>query len=365
MHTLKAAPQNLLVFRCDASETIGFGHVMRCLALAETWHRHGGSATIIGQIDNPKLQARMDRAGLTHIQVGYKAERAIELAHSRNLLLSTCGAPPQQNQHPWFVMDGYHFDVYYQTAVREQGYRLCVIDDIAHLDEYNTDILLNQNIGSQHLAYPLHSGIRLCGPRYVMLRSEFTGWHGIERPRAAGMHKILVTFGGTDMKGEIPKALRALSTITDQRFQVWVVLGYSHVANQDFTQALQAVQPVHDVELLKGVEDMSTLMAEADLAICAAGSTTYELAFMGVPMILLAIADNQLGVAQGIHEQGAGIYLGWHEDVSASLLAETVVELAGDPVRRNHMQALGRQLIDGDGCVRILQHFIDFNVNVS
>lgn len=363
MQTLKLDPLNLLVFRCDASSSIGFGHVMRCLALAESWRRHGGSATLIGQIDDAKLRKRLDNAGLTHIQLGQGSDRAAELAHSAHLFPSGSESTTQQALRPWFVMDGYHFDVHYQTAVREQGYRLCVVDDIAHLDAYSADVLLNQNIGSAELNYPLRSAARLlCGPLYVMLRSEFIDRQGIEPQKSTEVYNILVTFGGTDMKGQIPKTMRALSTITDRQFQVRVVLGYSHIADENFTQALSALKTVHNVELLKSVEDMPALMAEADLAICAAGSTTYELAFMGVPMILITIADNQLGVAQGVHDQGAGVYLGWYEDVSASLIADTVAKLAGDPLQRSHMQACGRQLVDGGGCVRILQHFVDFGV---
>lgn len=363
MSTPTIVPDTPLVFRCDATASIGYGHVMRCLALAETWRKQDGQAVIIGQIDAQTLHQRMQRSGIVHLPLSQHWDHPTALFQLQQLLLSMQDAAlDSAAQRPWLVLDGYHFDTNYQHAVRSQGYNLCVVDDIAHLAAYDANILLNQNIGSQDVVYTFQTEThRLCGPDYVMLRSEFLDWRAYVRPLASEVQHILITLGGTDMMHQIPKTLRALSTVTANRFRVKVVLGYGYVENEDLAEALRAACTVHDVELLKGVDGMPGLMAQADLAISAAGSTTYELAFMGVPMILLAIADNQLGVARGIHAHAAGVYLGWYEDVSENLLASAISELNHDPVRRSEMGDKGRALVDGKGCSRVLQSLVDYS----
>ncbi|MEZ4639850.1 MAG: hypothetical protein R2856_33640 [Caldilineaceae bacterium] len=124
---------------------------MRCLALAETWRRLGGEAVMLGQIEAQNVQQRMQRAGIVYAPLGCHEDYGTALAQSQQMLLTMRDSARDQAHRPWFVLDGYRFDADYQHTVRGQGYKLCVVDDNAHLDVYDADILLNQNVGNQDI----------------------------------------------------------------------------------------------------------------------------------------------------------------------------------------------------------------------
>ena len=95
-------------------------------------------------------------------------------------------------------------------------------------------------------------------------------------------------------------------------------------------------------------------MAWADLAVTAAGSTSWELARVGTPQVAIVLADNQRPVAQGLAAEGLAVSLGWHADLTPESIAGAVGALAGDAGRRGEMSRRGRELIDGRGACRVL-----------
>src|SRR5205807_9904518 len=98
--------------------------------------------------------------------------------------------------------------------------------------------------------------------------------------------------------------------------EVQVVLGFSN-PHRESLEAAAAVSR-HAVQLLDKVSDMPERMAWADGAISAAGSTCWELAFMGVPMLIIVTADNQRGSANALERREAAVNLGWHADAMGS-----------------------------------------------
>lgn len=344
-----------LLLRCDATPETGVGHLMRCLALGEAWQAYGGNVTVIGHVKGDLLRNRIYNSGAKYVPLDGSFSSSNELDELYGMLLALRDSEHSFTWHPWLVLDGYHFDTAYQSAVRKQGYSLCVVDDFAHLDFYDADVLLNQNIGADALVYHyLDSARTLFGPDYAMLRSQFLAGRESERSIPEQASNILVTFGGSDLKNQIPKVLRALGEIENTNLTVNVVLGFDFRESDEFRQALNKASRLHKVELLRGVEDMPRLMAWADLAISAGGSTTYEIAFMGVPMILIAIADNQLGIVQGLHEAGVAVSLGWYEDVLENSISWGIARVCESRESRRELCKAGQMLVDGHGCKRIL-----------
>jgi spore coat polysaccharide biosynthesis predicted glycosyltransferase SpsG len=100
---------------------------------------------------------------------------------------------------------------------------------------------------------------------------------------------------------------------------------------------------------------ISELMAWADMAIAAGGSTNWELAFMGLPSIILTLADNQREIAGNLGKMGLTINLGWHEDVTIEMIKDAIAKLRESPEQRYQMSKQGRKLIDGYGSIRVLE----------
>jgi RimJ/RimL family protein N-acetyltransferase len=95
-------------------------------------------------------------------------------------------------------------------------------------------------------------------------------------------------------------------------------------------------------------------MAWADLAIAAAGTTAWELAFMGLPAVVLTLADNQIEVAASLNEAGICDSLTAQGEIATQTITDNVTSLMLDQPRRERMSRLGRHLVDGLGCERVL-----------
>lgn len=345
-------PPRLLALRADADSRRGAGHVMRCLALAQAWHDHGGAAAFVGHISAAPLRERIESEGFPVI--------ALTAPHPNPYDLSTFlpWLHQRQEQAGWVALDGYHFDPAYHQAIRAAGWPLLVIDDYAHLPTYHADILVNPNAYAGEIHYPAKEPLlNLRGPRFALLRKEFRQAlqptmveGGVMQPGPA--RHVLVTMGGADPDNVTGKVIDALRSLGKCGLTVKVIAGPLNLHRQQLADRLSA--PL-DAEILLPVTDMAPLMRWADLAISAAGSTCWELAAMGVPMIVTALADNQTRVAASLAGHGAAVNLGWHQAWQAKHAAQAVLELLGDPQKLQTMGRHGKKLIDGRGCGRVVQ----------
>jgi UDP-2,4-diacetamido-2,4,6-trideoxy-beta-L-altropyranose hydrolase len=253
----------------------------------------------------------------------------------------------------WVVLDGYHFDPAYQHQIHGTGHPLLVIDDVAHLDHYHADVVLNQNINAGDFAYQCDPDTDLLlGTKYVQLRREFWSWRGWQRETSEVARKILVTLGGSDLNNVTLKVVQALQQVEITGLETVVVVGN----NNPHESILQAaiLKPQLKIRLLRDVADIPCWMAWADLAVSGAGSTCLELAFMGVPAVTIELADNQSDLASGLQDVGVTQNVGWHSDVSPTQIAEAISGLASSVERRMQMVRRGRELVDGAGAHRVV-----------
>jgi N-acetylglutamate synthase-like GNAT family acetyltransferase len=113
------------------------------------------------------------------------------------------------------------------------------------------------------------------------------------------------------------------------------------------------------IRLVRDPPDMAELMEWADVAVSAAGSTCWEMAFLGLPALLLVTAENQEPVAAGVGAAGAAIDLGWHHTVSPVGLARALSALCRDPVLRAAQSRAGQRLVDGRGADRVVDAMLN------
>ena len=335
---------NLLV-RADASAGVGRGHVMRTLALAQAWSDAGGTATFALAQPAPDLVALLARHGMAVIDLpvdaGSVTDAVLTSSHAGRL-----GAVA-------LVLDGYGFDAKYQRLVRTVGAELAVIDDAAHLPLYDADIVLNHNLYADPAMYAGRAprARLVLGARYALLRRDFIAWRQQQRTPAPAVRHLLISFGGSDVQNMAPTALAAVARALPGRSLVRIVAGPS---NPRLRELSALVDGQSGVEVLVDGVDMPAQMAWADLVIGAAGSTTWELAMMGAPALLVIVAENQARIAESAAAAGIARSVGWHADVTVERLAAAVAELAGDAEARVEMSARGRALIDGGGAARVV-----------
>jgi spore coat polysaccharide biosynthesis predicted glycosyltransferase SpsG len=106
--------------------------------------------------------------------------------------------------------------------------------------------------------------------------------------------------------------------------------------------------------VLVGVSDMAQLMADSDLAIGAAGATSWERCCMGLPTIMLVLAENQLMVAQGLERSGAAKLISLGQSATAKL-RELLLPLIDDPAARLSMSRCAGTVVDGLGLNALMQ----------
>jgi len=330
-----------LVVRADAGAHMGTGHVMRCLALAQAWQDAGGQATFMMSPGAPALEERLQSEGMQFVPQSVvpgtpdDAAQTVRQAH--------------ESEASWVVVDGYQFGREYQRQLKEAGLSVLFIDDYGHTEHYCADIVLNQNIYAEESLYTSREPETqlLLGLRYALLRREFRQWSGWQREIAAHARKVLVTLGGGDPDNLTLQVMHALGQIAIDGLEAVVVVGGLNPHYADLQRAAQEM-PL-PIRLERSVNNMPGLTAWADVAVSAAGSTCWELAFMGTPALVIAIADNQRPIATGLDESGAVIHLGWHETVSSTEIAEGLNRLLTDTDTRTEMSRIGQKLVDGKG----------------
>jgi UDP-2,4-diacetamido-2,4,6-trideoxy-beta-L-altropyranose hydrolase len=277
------------------------------------------------------------------------------LSEIMSLTQSAIGNWQSSITSPWLVLDGYHFGIDYQREIRSGGCRLLLIDDYNHLPGYECDILLNQNINAVDLDYHTNSETkRLLGTTYALLRREFRNVderHPLCFPEIG--RKILVTLGGADPDNTTLRVIEALKQVNIPDLQVKVVVGS---ANPHLASLQQAVELLpFDLRLLTDVKDMPGLMRWADLAVSAASSTCWELCSLGVPLLSVILAENQVGLAGRLEKSGASKNMGWHYQLDMVGFAGEIRNLLNNEVLRNSLSCHALKLVDGRGSFRVVE----------
>jgi UDP-2,4-diacetamido-2,4,6-trideoxy-beta-L-altropyranose hydrolase len=333
---------NILI-RADASTAIGSGHVMRCLALAKAWSKGGRvcylTAETIAALDERFLEEKIQHERIS-VQPGSLEDVEQTVAWARRL------------QAQWVVVDGYRFKPDYIHALKMARLRVLMLDDDARFDFYEADVVLNQNIDASVESYKRAVSTQLLlGANYVLLRPEFL----VSGPRseiAEVARKFLVTMGGSDSENVTAKVVRALPRLASD-FEATVVVGGGS-PHYDSLQALAKTLPVK-VRLERSPANMAPIMRWTDVAIAAAGGTCWELAFLGVPMILITLSRDQERNAAAISRTGAALSLGWHANLSEQEIGDAIKSVINSADRRRAMSERGKALIDGQGAARVVE----------
>jgi spore coat polysaccharide biosynthesis predicted glycosyltransferase SpsG len=230
-----------------------------------------------------------------------------------------------------------------------------VIDDLPQRP-HDADLLLDQNLPLQDApaaADRLPPACRtLIGPRFALLRPEFAALRAHRPPRRGDLRRVLVFFSGGDDLGETLKALQGLVLARAQgllKAEVDAVMGESNPGREAIAELCHAQGWTSHCQ----TPHMAALVAAADLAIGAGGSSSWERCALGLPALLTVLADNQQGVALALHRAGAARCLGWGADLQPADYAAALAAL--NPALLARMSESAASLVDGLGSDRVAQ----------
>lgn len=326
-----------LIIRADASAAIGTGHIMRCLALAQACRRAGLRAIFAHAETTSSLERRLGQEDFESRRVDFVRGSAGDAACTVQLARDL-GAT-------WIVADGYCFDAGWQRQIRDAGLRLLVIDDYGQAAHYHANIVLNQNLSADAALYASRDADTrlLLGPRYALLRQEFLARGGVPRVMSGLARRVLVTLGGSDPDNVTSAVLRVLRAVSG--LEVVVVIGGSnpHRATVE-SLVCECNSTATWVRAVVDATDMPALMEWADVAITAGGSTLWELAYLGLPALVLVLAENQAPATCALTGLGIVEFVAAPGQLSVMLPA-----LLADTCRRGEISARARELVDGRG----------------
>ena len=344
--------EGTLLIRADASVAMGTGHVMRCLALAQAWQDSGGKSVFAMAGSTPAIETRLKVEGIEIEQLTARAGTAEDAQETLHIA--------SKKNAKWIVLDGYQFGSVHQSAIKTAGFKLLFIDDYVHAETYSADLVLNQNVQASPDLYSNRDSSTqlLLGPRYAMLRREFRSWRNMRREIPAAGRKVLITMGGSDPDNLTAKAIEAIQKLSGLSLETMVLVGGSN-------PHLRSVEGLIQNESMRLITDstcVSELMAWADVAVIGAGTTFWETCFLGLPGILLVVAENQRGVAAAAGKMGVAWSLGNGADVSACALAEKLTQLLNSGETRKSQSEKGRKLVDGRGANRVVTFLSDLQL---
>lgn len=340
----------MFCIRVDANEIIGTGHVMRCLSIAEEFRIRGESVTFIvaDRRSEKMIVSKKFRVICLHSAWNDLNEEVEDLVSIiKNLTISG------------LLIDSYYVTEIYLKTVRQYT-RTIYIDDL-NAFIYPVDLLVNYNIYAEDLCYvKRYQGAEpdtqfLLGGFYAPLRAEFSN---VNKEINERISSVLITSGGTDTYNVIGNILEALVRQPwFGKLEYYIILGRFNVNVKDLKERWGQHKNVH---LLMDVSNISEYMRLCDIAITAGGVTIYELCACGVPSIMYTLADNQLQMAQTVSERKL---IPWVGDIRENMencleLIVSHIEGLSDFVKRREMNIKMREIVDGNGCKRLVDSIV-------
>ena len=356
-----------IVFRTDASLKMGTGHVMRCLTLADALQAGGAQCHFICREHPGNLIAHILKRGFTvsvlpaasetlstnemdiETQPNYEEWLGADWEIDAKQTKSSVSAI----EIDWLIVDHYAIDARWEQVLRPLCPKLMVIDDLANR-QHVCDVLLDQNYsGDREQCYSSlvpNACKLLVGPRYALLHPEYVAYRNSQVSRNVGNQTVLVFFGGSDLQNMTGFTLNVLTQSELCSLNVDVVIG----ANNPHRMVLEKQVSGRSRTRIHGPRPhLADLMAQADLSVGAGGATTWERMCLGLPSIVMSVAENQRSVSEALAQAGLIEYIGDVSEVNAIGLAGTIKQLIED---RNRMLAFASKtqlLVDGLGTARI------------
>lgn len=350
-----------VVFRVDASQRMGTGHVMRCLTLAEALRGRGAHTRFVSREHTGHLVTLLRDRGL---DVRVLPAPVLGSPEAADTYATWLGVPELtdaaetiaalRGENPdWMIVDHYGLGALWEQQVRSHAGRLLVIDDLANR-HHDCDVLLDPNHWrdpDSRYAGLVPAGCQvLVGAQYAILGPEYARYRHAARVRDGLVRRLLVYFGGSDPDDVTGMVLALLSAPQFRHLEVDIVVGPNN-ANAEIIRAEAASRPRTSVHGPR--PHLADLMAEADVAIGAGGVAIWERLCMGLPSLVVCIAENQRPTCEALSAAGLIDYVGESKTVGPADIDLALRGLLSDRDRLVALSTRGAGFVDGSGAARV------------
>ncbi|MBQ3104793.1 MAG: UDP-2,4-diacetamido-2,4,6-trideoxy-beta-L-altropyranose hydrolase [Lachnospiraceae bacterium] len=353
----------VIFIRTDSNEKIAAGHMVRCFSVAEALLPHRKVCFLVSCEQSLRLLERLftpeTSCPVRLLQTGTPEEPEKELEELCLIL--------QEAGDCVLLVDSYFVTEHYLRSLRRLA-PIAYIDDL-QLFSYPVDLVCNYDILpkeelSRCLTFYDQAEKVLLGGDYAPLRRQFVRGLPTLRPQVG---HLLLTTGGSDPFFFSEELLETLPSHLPQSLHYHVVAGRYYTNKNTLRHLCERSESFHYYEDLR---DMAAVMSQCDLAVCAAGTTLYELCALGIPAVCFTMADNQLSAAKAFARSGAVVYAGDlrergsgnRDEGSQDTLMAAILQFLRDMCRqfrlREEAAMCMHRLVDGGGAGRIARALI-------
>lgn len=360
-----------VVIRVDASCVIGSGHVMRCLTLAQELQNRGCEIVFISREHPGNLIHHIEENSFDVIRLPAPPQGRIENITDADYL-GWLNVSQEQDAndalrslidqtYDWLIVDHYSLDALWEEMMRSKVKKIMVIDDLANR-KHNCDLLLDQNycIDVEKRYQNLVPNVCTCliGPNYALLQPEYAQLKRILPFSHGEVHRVLVFFGGSDLTDETSKVLIALSSAELAHLTVDIVIGGNY-PNPKNIAIMIAERP--GTILHQNLSSLAGLMARADLFIGAGGATTWERMCLGLPSLVVSVAENQQQFTDALILDKFQVSLPNGILATSTEWNNAIVQLTTQPGLVAQLSVNSSNLIDGLGVKRVAREILEQN----
>ena len=340
-----------VVFRVDASVEVGFGHLSRCINLAEVLRSRGNEVSFVCRDEQVKsFQALEDRLFATvllpMLAVG---EPVNQQEDAQQTIQALRGERPE-----WLIVDSYTLDKNWERLLRPHVAKIVVIEDLSGR-EHDCDLLLDQNYSERSAAsfekFVPNTCELLLGPRFALIGEQFQRLRMLKSKPTPELKRIFVFCGGSDPQNLTQQVIDEISCSELSNVAVDVVVGAQNKTfDREAALKLNANIEVHDAS-----GEFARIMSIADLAIGAGGTTSWERMCLGVPSIVVSIAENQISACEKLGRDGLVNCLGAQSSLKPGAIRNAVIDAKTKFVSLFDQIERGQILVDGRGCERVAE----------
>ena len=358
-----------VVFRVDASVHIGTGHVIRCLTLAIKLRKFGINSTFFckdfpGNINELIIHNAFQLTILPSKLSECSAVTTREDVNEYSQWLGTSQLEDASNfvarlkggEVDVVVVDSYAIGAQWESIVKLVCRQLVVIDDLANR-KHCCDILIDQTFGREGADYLnlVPTGTKLMlGSTYALIRDDFSIYRPSSYSRIGRrLKKILISFGGVDKNNatvDVLNIFREHSNHLPANTEFIIVIGSASPNYELVMKAL--INFPFNFQCFRNINNMAELMCEADLAIGAAGGTSWERCALGLPTLVYILAENQRNISRLLQQQGVCRTLDF-KCKGLDLLSELKL-LFKEPHHLTVMAQNAYKMVDGGGAEKVV-----------
>ncbi|MFK7751056.1 MAG: UDP-2,4-diacetamido-2,4,6-trideoxy-beta-L-altropyranose hydrolase [Sedimentitalea sp.] len=332
-----------VLVRADGNARIGLGHVMRTMSVACELQRTGARITYLCRPLPLWAETLLQARGFDLLTLALDdAASQTEDADATVQALERIGAD-------MVLLDHYDLTADWTKRVKARSALfMAVFDDLAS-DARDVDVLIDASPGrvaSDYIDLVPPSAVCLTGPDYAALRPEFALARGQNRSGKQAMCRIAISMGGVDPTNVTLACLEALDARPDVDLTVILSSAAPHIrAVRERIAKMRA-----PTRLLLDRTDMARILQSTDLVVGAGGTSALERCVLGVPSVIVVLAENQAFNAANLAKAKAALVL---SDLSASALVQTLEPLIEDADLRADMGQSAAALCDGLGAPRV------------